>query len=159
MSKPSIDSLFGESARQSFPPDLLRLAAEVIRRRAKHDHAKQVEQAWSKSVRAAESALLQLMSSHGLKTITLDDGSQVTAAEKHYFALPKNNEEALTWLRRIGAGEFLDVVPQDKPLRDFLRARIERGLPHNPLVKDTVLRTLRIVKPKDPGLEPKKEGE
>jgi hypothetical protein len=101
----------------------------------------------------AEAVLMQAMEQAGLKTIKLKDGPAITCAEKHYFALPAKDtpgkrQEALAWLRRVGAKALVELSINANSMSAFCRERLEARKPISPLIKETVLKCLSVTQPK-----------
>lgn len=98
----------------------------------------------------AEIALINAMEQQKLKSFRLEsNGALITSVLKSQFALPLKSQpeqraQALKWLKRVGAGDLIELGIHPSTLTAFLRERAEENKPISELIKITPLRSLSV---------------
>lgn len=80
---------------------------------------------------AAENLLLKAMQENHVKSLKLRDGSTVIDTVRSVFTLPpktepERREEAIRWLRRVGAKDIIEESLHHSSLNAFMRERMEQ---------------------------------
>jgi hypothetical protein len=104
----------------------------------------------------AEAMILEKMNELGCKSVNTTLGYRFTHVEKSCYGLPPQKEpdlrdQAIKWLKRVGAKPLFKETISDSTLGAFLREREEQGRPIVELFNKFVKVSLSVVKTKRTG--------
>lgn len=146
----TVDKLFGAQEEAEPTESLTFLAAQYLLLRKQVSDAQEVLDGMKQNADQAELALINAMEAQKMKSFRLVPcGTLLTSATRVMYALPKKDEpaqreEALAWLRRVGAKDLVKPDIHPMTLTPFLRERSEAGKPIKDIIKATSLRYVSV---------------